>query len=916
MNKQTPHSKENEYKNNSEPSANRALPPSGEPEGASGASFISHSLSLPLQSVSAVLTLLNEGCTIPFISRYRKERTGGLDEVQITDISELYDRLKELGKRKETILKTIREQEKLTPELEARIRACMDSTELEDIYLPYKPKRRTRAQIAREQGLEPLALAIMEEAKAPPSSPEGRREAPPNLPEGGGDKLASILQKYQGRAKESLSSRVHIGTPPLSGRSGGAPLPLSGRSGGALALDIIAEIVSENQQARNTVRTAYQRGAVITSKVIKKMKDTDEAQKFADYFDFSEPLRRCNSHRLLAMRRGEDQGILRVSITIDGEECISRLTRQFVRGHGVCQTLVSQAVEDSFKRLINPSIENEFAALSKERADEEAIKVFTENLRQLLLSPPLGQKRVLALDPGFANGCKIACLDEQGNLLHHEIIYPHPPSNQVRQATEALQRMINTYKIEAIAIGNGTASRESKEFVENITTETTAGPSPSPLPRREGSDYCHLPKSKQQFTDNTSPINSKPQSAGHTTPLPLGEGSGEGPVGPVASASSLFIFLVSEDGASIYSASPVAREEFPNEDVTTRGAISIGRRLMDPLAELVKIDPKSIGVGQYQHDVDQSKLKHSLDQTVMSCVNQVGVNLNTASLHLLTYVSGLGPALARNIIDYRREHGAFTSRAQLKKVKRLGDTAFQQCAGFLRIPNAKNPLDNSAVHPESYHIVEQMAKDLKCTIKELIGNKKLLAEIDIKRYLTPQPPLRRERGSEASPNPSERRGGAPPNLPEKGGVPMRTREDKGALNLSQHLSEVSASLPPLPSEGSGEATLRDILTELEKPGRDPRGEVEVFEFDKNVHTLNDLIVGMELPGIVTNITNFGAFVDIGVHQDGLVHISQLSDRFVTDPTQVIRLHQHVRVRVVEVDMRRKRIALSMKNIKQ
>ena len=856
MIRQTPYSKENEYKNNSEPSANRALPPSGEPEGASGASFISHSLSLPLQSVSAVLTLLNEGCTIPFISRYRKERTGGLDEVQITDISELYDRLKELGKRKETILKTIREQEKLTSELEARIRACMDSTELEDIYLPYKPKRRTRAQIAREQGLEPLALAIMEEAKAPPSSPEGRREAPPNLPEGGGDKLASILQKYQGRAKESLSSRVRIGTPPLSGRSGGAPLPLSGESEGALALDIIAEIVSENQQARNTVRTAYQRGAVITSKVIKKMKDTDEAQKFADYFDFSEPLRRCNSHRLLAMRRGEDQGILRVSITIDGEECISRLTRQFVRGHGVCQTLVSQAVEDSFKRLINPSIENEFAALSKERADEEAIKVFTENLRQLLLSPPLGQKRVLALDPGFANGCKIACLDEQGNLLHHEIIYPHPPRNQVRQATEALQRMINTYKIEAIAIGNGTASRESETFISNI-----------------------LQNSANNF-------------------------------------GNILKYVVSEDGASIYSASPVAREEFPDEDVTTRGAISIGRRLMDPLAELVKIDPKSIGVGQYQHDVDQSKLKHSLDQTVMSCVNQVGVNLNTASLHLLTYVSGLGPALARNIIDYRREHGPFTSRAQLKKVKRLGDTAYQQCAGFLRIPDAKNPLDNSAVHPESYHIVEQMAKDLKCTIKDLIGNKKLLAEIDVKRYLTPQPPLRRERGSEASPNPSERRGGAPPNLPEKGGVPMRTREDKCALNLSQHLSEVSASLPPLPSEGSGEATLRDILTELEKPGRDPRGEVEVFEFDKNVHTLSDLIIGMELPGIVTNITNFGAFVDIGVHQDGLVHISQLSDRFVTDPTQVIRLHQHVRVRVVEVDMYRKRIGLSMKNIKQ
>ena len=904
MIRQTPYSKENQQRNNSEHSANRALPPSGEPEGAPVTSFISHSLSLPLQSVSAVLTLLNEGCTIPFISRYRKERTGGLDEVQITDISELYDRLKELGKRKETILKTIREQEKLTPELEARIRACMDSTELEDIYLPYKPKRRTRAQIAREQGLEPLALAIMEEAQ--------KTTAPPDLPEGGGDKLASILQKYQGRAKESLSSRVRIGTPPLSGRSGGAPLPPSGESERALALDIIAEIVSENQQARNTVRTAYQRGAVITSKVIKKMKDTDEAQKFADYFDFSEPLRRCNSHRLLAMRRGEDQGILRVSITIDGEECISRLTHQFVRGHGVCQTLVSQAVEDSFKRLINPSIENEFAALSKERADEEAIKVFTENLRQLLLSPPLGQKRVLALDPGFANGCKIACLDEQGNLLHHEIIYPHPPSNQVRQATEALQRMINTYKIEVIAIGNGTASRESKEFVENITTETTTGPSPSPLPRREGGREASPNPSERRGV----PMRTREDKGALNLPPHLSKELASLSPPPSGRSGGASIFLVSEDGASIYSASPVAREEFPDEDVTTRGAISIGRRLMDPLAELVKIDPKSIGVGQYQHDVDQSKLKHSLDQTVMSCVNQVGVNLNTASLHLLTYVSGLGPALARNIIDYRREHGPFTSRAQLKKVKRLGDTAFQQCAGFLRIPNAKNPLDNSAVHPESYHIVEQMAKDLKCTIKDLIGNKKLLAEIDVKRYLTSQPPLRRERGSEASPNPSERRGGAPPNLPEKGGVPMRTREDKGALNLSQHLSEVSASLPPLPSEGSGEATLRDILTELEKPGRDPRGEVEVFEFDKNIHTLNDLIIGMELPGIVTNITNFGAFVDIGVHQDGLVHISQLSDRFVTDPTQVIRLHQHVRVRVVEVDMRRKRIALSMKNIKQ
>ena len=904
MIRQTPYNKNNESENNSEHSANRALPLSGEPEGASNASFISHSLSLPLQSVSAVLTLLNEGCTIPFISRYRKERTGGLDEVQITDISELYDRLKELNKRKETILKTIREQEKLTPELEARIHACMDSTELEDIYLPYKPKRRTRAQIAREQGLEPLALAIMGKAQNP--------TAPSDSPEGGRALFAEDLQPYS-----CLSPSERIGAPLLSEGLGEAPLPPSGESEGALALDIIAEIVSENQQARNTVRTAYQRGAVITSKVIKKMKDTDEAQKFADYFDFSEPLRRCNSHRLLAMRRGEDQGILRVSITIDGEECISRLTRQFVRGHGVCQTLVSQAVEDSFKRLINPSIENEFDTLSKNRADEEAIKVFTENLRQLLLSAPLGQKRVLALDPGFANGCKIACLDEQGNLLHHEIIYPHPPRNQVRQATEALRRMISTYKIEAIAIGNGTASRESKEFVERITTKTTTttSPSPSPLPHREGSDYRHLLEGKQQFTDNMSPnfakktdnyhnSNSKPQSTGHTTPLPTGEGSGEGPVG---SASSLFIFLVSEDGASIYSASPVAREEFPDEDVTTRGAISIGRRLMDPLAELVKIDPKSIGVGQYQHDVDQSKLKHSLDQTVMSCVNQVGVNLNTASLHLLTYVSGLGPALAQNIVDYRREHGPFTSRTQLKKVKRLGDTAFQQCAGFLRIPNAKNPLDNSAVHPESYHIVEQMAKDLRCTIKDLIGNKILLAEIDVKRYLT-QPNL-------PEPTVTDRR-------EVKGGAPMRTREDKGALKeASPNLNKAFASLPlPLSGESEGaalgEATLRDILTELEKPGRDPRGEVEVFEFDKNVHTLNDLIVGMELPGIVTNITNFGVFVDIGVHQDGLVHISQLSDRFVTDPTQIVHLHQHVRVRVVEVDMRRKRIGLSMKNIKQ
>ena len=713
-----------------------------------GASFISRSLSLPLQSVSAVLTLLDEGCTIPFISRYRKERTGNLDEVQITNISELYDRLKELGRRKETVVKTIREQGKLTTALEKQIRACMDAAELEDIYLPYKPKRRTRAQIARGQGLEPLAALLLLQREQHPGECAGRF--------------------VKGDIKDAGTA--------LAGAS-----------------DIIAEIVSENQQARNTVRAAYRREAVITSKVVKKMQDTDEAQKFSDYFDFSEPLRRCNSHRLLAMRRGEAQGILRVSITIDGEECIRKLTRQFVRGHGACQTLVSQAVEDSFRRLINPSIENEFAASSKERADEEAIKVFAENLRQLLLSPPLGQKRVLALDPGFANGCKIACLDGQGNLLHHEVIYPHPPRNQARQAAEALQRMIRTYKIEAIAIGNGTASRESETFISNI-----------------------LQNSANNF-------------------------------------GNILKYVVSEDGASIYSASSVAREEFPDEDVTTRGAISIGRRLMDPLAELVKIDPKSIGVGQYQHDVDQSKLKRSLDQTVMSCVNQVGVNLNTASRHLLAYVSGLGPALAGNIVDYRREHGPFTSRTQLRKVKRLGETAYQQCAGFLRIDNAENPLDNSAVHPESYPIVGQMARDQGCTIKELIASPGLRRNIRLDRYVT-----------------------------DRIGLP----------------------------------SLKDILGELEKPGRDPRGAVEAFEFDKNVHAPGDLTVGMELPGIVTNITDFGAFVDIGVHQDGLVHISRLADRFVADPTQVVRLHQHVRVRVVKVDMRRKRIGLSMKNIKQ
>lgn len=710
---------------------------------------IAQTLNLSEKNVDATLRLLNDGCTIPFIARYRKERTGNLDEVQITRIAEMNDRLMETDKRKETILKTISEQGKLTEELENKIANCWDNSVLEDLYLPFKPKRRTKAQIAREQGLEPLATLLLMQREQNPMA----------------------------ASKRFVKDDVQDEAAALQG-----------------AKDIIAEMVSEDQQARNTVRNAYKREAMISSRVIKKVEDTDEAQKFSDYFDFFEPLRRCNSHRLLAMRRGEAAGILRVSISIDGEECIDRLNRQFVHGRGACQTLVAEAVEDSFKRLINPSIENEFAGLSKERADEEAIKVFTENLRQLLLSAPLGQKRVLALDPGFANGCKIACLDAQGNLLHHEIIYPHPPKRLYAQATIAVLRMIRQYNIEAIAIGNGTASRESKEFITDCLS--------------------HLAEE------------------GKETPK---------------------VFVVSEDGASIYSASLTAREEFPDEDVTTRGAVSIGRRLMDPLAELVKIDPKNIGVGQYQHDVDQAKLRHSLDQTVESCVNQVGVNLNTASKHLLMYVSGLGSALAQNIVDYRKEHGAFTSRAQLKKVPRLGAVAFQQCAGFLRIPNAKNPLDNSAVHPESYHIVEAMAEEQNCSVSELISNKELIKRIDLNRYIS---------------------------------------------------NEV------------GLLTLNDIMQELEKPGRDPREQLEEFEFDTSVHSIDDLKEGMELPGIVTNITNFGAFVDIGVHQDGLVHISQLSNKFVSDPNTVVHLHQHVRVRVTQIDYKRNRIGLSMKNVKQ
>ena len=707
--------------------------------------LIAERLGLKEKQVEGTLALLDNGATIPFIARYRKERTGALDEVQIAAISEQNERFKDIQKRKETVMKTIRESGKMTPDLETRLNTCWDATELEDIYLPYKPKRRTRVQVARELGLEPLAMLLLMQ-----------RETHPEV-----------------AAQQFMSENVASTEVALKG-----------------AQDIIAEMVSEDERSRQNVRGCFRRTAVISSKVVKAKMDTDEAQKFSDYFDWSEPLKRCSSHRLLAMRRGETEGILRVNINVNDDDCLERLDKQWVRGGNASSRLVAEAVEDGYKRLLCPSIENEFASLSKEHADDEAIRVFAENLRQLLLGAPLGQKRVMGIDPGFRTGCKVVCLDAQGNLLHHEAIFPHPPVRQPAEAADALSGMIRKYKVEAIAIGNGTASRETKGFVETVLRNLS---------------------------------------------LEVG------------------LFVVSEDGASVYSASKVAREEFPNEDVTVRGAVSIGRRLMDPLAELVKIDPKSIGVGQYQHDVDQAKLKRSLDQTVESCVNSVGVNLNTASVHLLTYVSGLGPALAKNIVDYRRENGAFTSRAQLKKVPRLGPSAFEQCAGFLRISNAQNPLDNSAVHPERYALVEQMAKDQGCKVIDLIQQKDLRARVEINKY-------------------------------------------------------VSAEV--------GLPTLMDIMHELEKPGRDPREALEEFEFDNRVSSIDDLMEGMELPGIVTNITNFGAFVDIGVHQDGLVHISQLADKYVNHPTDIVKLHQHVRVRVTEVDMRRGRISLSMKGLSQ
>ena len=706
--------------------------------------FISEHLHIRAEQVDATLDLLDAGCTIPFISRYRKEATGNLNEVQVAAISDLNDKLKEMQKRKDTILKTIEEQGKLTDELRDRITVSWNVTELEDLYLPFKPKRRTRAQVARERGLEPLANTLMMQFERHPED----------------------------AAKRFVKGEVKDTAEAIKG-----------------AQDIIAERVSEDEGSRQAVRGIFRREATIASRVVPKMRDEDEAQKYSDYFFFSEELRRCSSHRLLAMRRGEAEGVLRVTISADEEECTDKLKRHYVHGTGPCQTIVGEAIDDAFKRLLGPQMETEFSALSKEKADDEAIKVFRENLRQLLLAAPLGQKRVMGVDPGIRTGCKVVMLDAQGNLLYHDVVFATGHIADSHGGSEAALRrftdIAHRYGAEAIAVGNGTASRETADILRQIP--------------------------------------------------------------------DIPVYVVSEDGASIYSASATAREEFPNEDVTVRGAVSIGRRLMDPLAELVKIDPKSIGVGQYQHDVDQTKLKHSLDQTVELCVNSVGVNLNTASKNLLTYVSGLGPALAQNIVDYRKEHGAFTSRAQLKKVPRLGPAAFQQCAGFLRIPGAKNPLDASAVHPESYPIVEQMAKDCGCRVIDLMKDPEERKKIDLNRYKT-----------------------------------------------------ATVGLP----------TLRDIMKELEKPGLDPRDKIETFEFDPRVKTPDDLVPGMELPGIVTNITNFGAFVDIGVHQDGLVHISQLANRYVKDPNDVIKLHQHVRVKVLEVDKRRHRIALTMKGVGQ
>jgi len=702
--------------------------------------LVAKKLGLHDWQVENTIRLMDGGATIPFISRYRKEMTGSLDEVQLMHIKEEYDRLKELDARKEAVIKSIEEQEKMTPELRKKIDAAITMSELEDIYLPYKPKRRTRATIAREKGLEPLAVLIMDQ-----------KENDPEL-----------------KAESFLTDDVPTVDEALAGAS-----------------DIIAEWINEDEKARRQLRLLFEKEAVIYSKVIKGKEA--EGIKYSDYYDWSEPLRKCPSHRLLAMRRGEEEGFLRLAIEPVEDNALDILDAIFIKGRNRSSEIVSNAVKDSWKRLLSSSLETEFRNISKEKADIEAINVFAENLRQLLLGSPLGEKNVLAIDPGFRTGCKVVCLDRQGNFIHNETIYPHPPQNETAMSIKKILSLVNAYKIEAIAIGNGTASRETEEFIKWVKFE-----------------------------------------------------------------NDIQVFVVSEAGASIYSASKTAREEFPEYDVTVRGAISIGRRLMDPLAELVKIDPKSIGVGQYQHDVDQQKLQKSLDDVVMSCVNAVGVEVNTASKHLLTYISGLGPQLAQNIVDYRTENGPFKSRKELLKVKRMGDKAFEQSAGFLRIRNAGNPLDASAVHPESYHVVEKMSKDLGCDVKELIVNENKRKEIKLEKYVTPV---------------------------------------------------------------TGLPTLKDIVQELAKPGRDPRSKIKAFSF-ADIHSLEDVQEGMVVPGIVTNITKFGAFVDIGIKQDGLVHVSNLSRSYVSDPSTVVKLHQHVMVKVIAVDIERKRVQLSMKDVDQ
>lgn len=700
---------------------------------------IGEKLGFTLKQITNINDLHAEGSTIPFIARYRKEATGNMDEVQINDVIEQIKYFTELDKRKETVIKTIEGLGKLTPELKGRILNSYDATELEDIYLPYKPKRKTRAVAAIEKGLESLAKLIFQQGEGDPQ-----------------EAAVAYVKEEVKDVKDALQG----------------------------ARDIIAEWVAENEQARNKVRQLFTEDAVLYSKVLTSKKEEEDAQKYRDYFEFSEPLRKCPSHRLLAIRRGEKEGYLIMDITIDKVIAIEELDRIFIKASNANATEVKKAIEDSYERLLKPSIENEYRLISKNEADEEAIKVFAENLRQLLLSSPLGAKRILALDPGFRTGCKLVCLDAQGNFLYNTTIYTMS-AQQAQEAVSEIKFLVNKYDIEAIGIGNGTAGRETEQLVRGI-----------------------------DFGKRVS------------------------------------IFQVNESGASIYSASEVAREEFPDQDVTVRGAISIGRRLLDPLSELVKIDPKSIGVGQYQHDVNQTRLKDSLDKVVESCVNHVGVDLNTASKHLLMYVSGLSSTLAKNIVEYRAKSGGFKSRAELKKVSLMGPKTFEQCAGFLRLANSENPLDNSAVHPESYEVVERMAKDLNCSLEELIQKPELRKQVDRKKYI---------------------------------------------------------------SETVGEFTIGDILKELEKPGRDPRNQIEEFRFDETIKSIEDVKVGMKVPGIVTNITNFGAFVDIGVKQDGLVHISQLSNTYISDPNAAVKLQQKVMVTVTEVDVARKRIALSMKD---